>query len=293
MAEDPRIEPAIVRLASRQHGNVTRQQLLGLGLGSAAITHRLRTGRLHRVHLGVYAVGRPAQTALERAAAAVLACGPKAALSHRAAAALWGFMPRWPTLLDVTAAADRRPNGIRTHRSRTLSTKDVRRHHGIRVTTPARTLLDVAPQLTDQQLTRAVNEALLSNYLKESQLADVLARNPCHPGAARLTPFIEETAPTRSEFEDAFLDFCRRHGLPRPKTNAQVAGYEVDALFEAARVIVELDGYEYHKDRTSFATDRERDAATLARGYATVRITWGRLTRPEADRLRAILDARR
>jgi Transcriptional regulator, AbiEi antitoxin len=228
------------RVAARQHGNVTRQALLALGLSDDAIAHRVAHGRLHRVHLGVYAVGRPPTTALERAAAAVLACGTGAALSHRSAGALWGFIKPWPTRFDVTVSRDRRPKGIRTHSARTASPQDFTRHLGIRVTTPARTLLDCAPPLTDPQLARAVNDALLSNYLKPSHLGELLARSPRnHPGAARLAPFIEQpaSAPTRSELEDAFLAFCGRYDLPRPKTNAKVAGYEVDALFEAEQII--------------------------------------------------------
>jgi very-short-patch-repair endonuclease len=282
MAEDAQ---AVVRLALRQHGNVTRQQLLDLGLGADAIDYRARTGRLHRVHTGVYAVGRPAQTALERAAAAVLACGPQAALSHRSALALWGLAP-WPNSFDVTIPRDVRRTGIRTHFSTTLTRRDLRRRHGIRTTSPARTLHDCAPTLTDKALARAVNDARLNGDLKLHDLAELLQRQP-NP---RLSPFIEHpTAPTRSSLEDAFQRFCERHGLPRPKTNARVAGYEVDALFEPHNLIVELDGYEFHRTRDSFERDRERDTALLAAGYTTVRITHDRLTATEAARLTEIM----
>jgi hypothetical protein len=103
-------------------------------------------------------------------------------------------------------------------------------------------------------------------------------------------------APTRSEFEDRFLAFCREYGLPEPLINTFVAGYEVDALFPAERLIVELDGWEYHRDRHSFHGDRDRDADTLEAGYETVRVTWPRLTQRavrEAARLLAILARRR
>ena len=174
---------------------------------------------------------------------------------------------------------------------------DIRRHLGIITTSPARTLLDVAPRLGEVALSRAVNDLRISGQLGNDELARLVERMPRHPGAKLLRPFVEcPTGPTRSEFEDAFLDFAQRYGLPRPEGNVKVAGYEVDALFRQERVIVELDGFDYHRDRTSFEADRERDADTLAHGHLTVRITWERLRgseAPEAERLLAILEERR
>jgi very-short-patch-repair endonuclease len=211
--------------------------------------------------------------------------------------ALWEFIERWPARLDVMVSVDRRPAGITVHRSKTLARRDVRRHHGIPVTSPARTLLDSAPGLTRRRLTRIVNDALRSPFLTRSQLADVCRRYPRHPGAKLLRRFVSATgAPTRSEFEDRFLTFCEQFGLPSPKVNTVVCGHEVDALFDHAGVIVELDGWDFHQSRDSFERDRRRDADTLAAGLATIRITWDRITRtptPEARRLRAILAQRR
>ncbi|MBV9837101.1 MAG: type IV toxin-antitoxin system AbiEi family antitoxin domain-containing protein, partial [Solirubrobacterales bacterium] len=111
---------------------MTRAQLLRLGLTDEAIGHRTRTGRLHRIHPGVYAVGRPPKTALELASAALLACGPAAALSHSSAMALWGFWKQWPRPLEVTiVTGDRRPKGIRVHHSGGLSRRDLRKRHGL------------------------------------------------------------------------------------------------------------------------------------------------------------------
>jgi predicted transcriptional regulator of viral defense system len=271
-----------------------------LGVKSDAIAYQVRLGRLHRVHLGVYAVGRPPVTQLERAAAAVLAAGPWAALSHRSAMALWGFAKRWPARLDVTVpAGDRRPKGITVHRSATLHRRDVTTQLGIRVTSPARTVLDCAPPLTDRALTRTVNDALLSNYLKRAHLAELLMRRPRHPAAKRLRTFVPVTKadnPTRSGLEDDFIAFCASFGLPRPKVNTVVGGYEVDAFFEAERLIVELDSWTFHSSRDSFETDRNRDADALANGIGTVRITserMGKTPSQEAARLRAILQRRR
>ncbi len=291
------IDRAIAGIAARQHGNIARQQLVGLGLVSNAIAHRVKLGRLYRVYRGVYSVGRPTTTPLERAAAAVLACGAGAALSHGSAMTLWGLAKRWATPFEVTVPGDRRPKGIVVHRSCALDPRDVTTQLGIRVTTPARTVLDCAPRLSDNQLVRAVNDGLLARYLQESHLAELLSRCPRHPAAARLRGFTSTEAElTRSRFEDEFPGFCERFKLPCPTMNAHIAGYEVDALFPDERLIVELDGYEFHSGRKAFEDDRNRDADTLAAGHETVRITWRRIEQTpeaEADRLLKILRARR
>lgn len=283
----------IASLARRQHGYVTRRQLLNLGLGRRAIQYRLRTGRLIAVYAGVYAVGHRPMLPIDRAYAAVLACGPAAVLSHGSAMTLWGLWKRWDVPFEVTASWDFRRPGIRVHQARSLLRKDARSHLGIRVTSPARTLLDMSPRLGDKPLDRAVNEFLASNFMRIDQLAELLGRSNGHPGAGRLRPFVEEAkGMTRSELERAFLAFVKRFGLPQPETNTNVVGYDVDALFREQRVIVELDGYDWHRSRTKFESDRDRDANTLVAGFRTVRITDIRMSSTpvaEADRLWRIL----
>jgi hypothetical protein len=291
-----RVDRAIGAVAARQEGHITRAQLLGLGLSDHGIGYRVEIGRLIAVYTGVYAVGHVAKTPVARARAAMLACGSRAVLSHGSAATLWGMRKRWPSPIEITAPTDHRRQGIRVHRSTRLTRQDLRTHLGIRVTSPARTLLDIAPRLGDRALARVVNDARLSGHLHLTDLGELLVRFPRHPGARCLQRFVQDpTGPTRSTFEDAFVAFTERFGLPRPEINARVAGYEVDALFRAQRVIVELDGFEYHRDRDSFERDRDRDAATLTAGFETVRVTWVRLgdvPSREARRLRAILRAR-
>jgi hypothetical protein len=291
------IDRAIAALAARQQGYVTRRQLLALGLTANMINYRLRLGRLHRIHPGVYAVGHPRRAPVELAAAAVLAGGPGAVLSDFSAAALWGFVKRWPEQPEVSVSRQRRPEGIRVRRRRSLTRKEKTRQLGIPVTTPARTVLDCAPSLKGQRLTRFVNDALLSLFLHRGQLLDVLERHAKHPGAAPLRPLLERKGgPTRSELEDHFVAFCERHELPHPEINVILDGREVDAFFRTERVIVELDGYEFHSDRTTFERDREKDAEAAARGLVTVRLTDERMKQipeREAARLRAILAARR
>jgi hypothetical protein len=288
----PASDKEVGRLAARQHGVTTRAQLTGLGLDASAIDYRVKVGRLIVLHRGVYAVGHRPPSMLARAMAAVLACGPAAALSHLAAGALWEMGPRWSPPMDVTAPVDRRPQGIRVHRSAALTDRDVTTHFGIPVTTPARTVLDLADLLDDRSLARAVNEARLKGWLPLDDLAELLARSPGR-ATARLRPFVEHAdAPTRSAFEDAFLAFVERYGLPRPEVNQRVAGHEVDMVWREQRLVVELDSRTHHDGDRPFERDRDRDADLLAAGFPVVRVTWRRLTgepEREARRLDALL----
>jgi hypothetical protein len=270
--------------------------LLAAGWDDHAIGYRVKIGRLHRVHPGVYSVGCPPITPLERAMAAVLACGPGAALSHGSALTHWGIWKRWDMPSDVTVKADRRPSGIRVHRVN-LDRRDVTRHQGIPVTTLARTLLDQAPHMPPKSLTRAINDGRLQGHLHPAALVEVAQRYPKHPGRPLLEAVLDRVGerPTRSTFEDTFPAFCERYGLPSPQMNAIVCGYEVDALFPEEKVIVELDGWAFHSSRVSFENDRKKDADTLAAGFATLRMTRARYDRDpaqEAARLHAILARR-
>ena len=206
--------------------------------------------------------------------AALLACGPRAVLSHRSAAKLWSLV-RYDGPIEVTAPTKRDRPGIVVHRSR-LSQAEITRHWDLPVTTPARTLTDLAATLTPAALTRAVNDARLRNLVSLDDLP------------ARLRDG-QTARPTRSAFEDAFLAFVRRHRLPTPEVNTIVAGYEVDMLWRPQRLIAELDGRQHE---LQFESDREKDADLLAANFRVVRVTWERLTeRPakEAARFRALL----
>jgi hypothetical protein len=290
MAES--IERRIAALAKRQRGYILRRELLAIGLGAKAVDYRVTTGRLIPEFAGVYAVGHRPTLPQDRAYGALLACGEGAVLSHRSAAAVWGIFKRWEQPFEVTAPSRHRRAGIRIHQA-TLTCRDVTTQIGLPVTSPARTVLDMAPRLADKALARAVNDLRRAGYLHLADLSELLRRHPRNAASKRLRPFVERrTGPTRSEFEDAFLAFAERFGLPQPLVNTHVAGFEVDALFPGQRVIVELDGWSFHSSRESFIGDRDRDAELLARGYRTVRLTWERLNEAperEAARLRAIL----
>jgi putative AbiEi antitoxin of type IV toxin-antitoxin system/uncharacterized protein DUF559 len=289
------VDAAIAAVAAKQNGNINRAQLLGLGLDDDAIRYRVKIGRLFRVFRGVYSVGRRPVTALEWASAAVLACGAGAALSHGSAMALWGYWRHWDKPYEVTVVGDRRTKGIRVHRSTTLRRQDMTKQLGIRVTTPARTILDISPRQSDRAFKRTVSNALHSLWLTADQLAEAVGRHRNLPAAKRVAQLLGlPGTPTRSGWEDEFPVFCERYGLPAPVMGVPIGGYIVDAMFVAERVIVELDSWSYHGDKIAFETDRERDAYMLARGLVTVRVTEERLDgrpREEAQRLHAILAA--
>ena len=284
-------------MAAKQWGNITWRQLLDLGLTKQEISYRVKIGRLYRVFRGVYSVGHPPTTPHQRASAAVLACGPGAALSNGSAMVLWGYWRHWDTPLEVTVVGDRRTKGIRVHRSTTLRRQDVTVQLGIRVTTPARTLIDMSPRLKDKAFKRAVNNGLHSLWLTEDQLVATLRRHPNLAATKRIAKLIgHEGTPTRSGWEDEFPKFCADHGLPAPVMGLPFHGYILDAVFVAERVIVELDSWPFHKGKIPFEADRERDAETLARGFVTIRVTEERLdqrAKTEAKRLHAILERRR
>jgi hypothetical protein len=158
----------ISEVAAGQHGHVTRAQLVAIGMAERTIDRRLGSGLLVRVHAGVYAVGYPRVEPVARAAAAALACGEGAMLSHDSAAALWGLR-RWPWTPEVTTCTDRRPPGVRTHRSVTLRRTDVRTQLAIRTASAGRAIADIAPRLTDRQLTRAVQDARHAAHLNRQR----------------------------------------------------------------------------------------------------------------------------
>jgi very-short-patch-repair endonuclease len=272
------LDQAIGALAARQGGNVTRAQLTALGVKRGEIEHRIIVGRLIPVYRGVFAVGRPPATPIERAHAALLACGERSALSHASAAAFWGIYERWPARPELTAATDRRPSGVIVHRSATLIRAEVVAVECLRVTSPARTILDVAPRLSDRRLARVVNDQRLARRLTLGELARLVRRLPCHPGAPRLAPVlaVAQREPTRSQLEDAFQRFHRSTDLPPYQLNVRICGYRVDFFFPApVLLIVELDGWEAHRTREQFISNRRQDADILAQtGIPTVRLVY-------------------
>ena len=287
--ENRSLRTKIQQLAGRQLGHVTRVQLLAAGGGPGWIDSQIRQGLLIPVHAGVYAVGHVPGHAHCRTMAAVLACGEAAAAGHWSGAALWDAAD-WPLIPEVLAPGSRRRPGIRTHRSRTLTQHDVRRRHGIPVTSPVRTVLDLQPQLPDTQLIRMVNDLRVAGHLRATAFAELCERS------TRIARLLGDGGLTRSALEDLFRSYVARHDLPMPELNVRIRignrWREVDALDRGARLIIELDSWRHHADRGSFERDRAKDATALAAGYRTLRTTHRRLAEggaQEAATIRTIL----
>lgn len=272
-------------VAERQHGVVSRRQLLDRGLGRLAIDRRITQGRLRVVHQGVYAIGHPHLTTDGRWMAAALACGPAAVLSHRAAAALWLLRPS--KQLELTVPAARRRPSITLHRI-AVADDEVTEIRRIPVTTVPRTLFDLAAVLPAHQLERAINEAEIQRLADPLSLPALLARYPGRRGVRTLRAILGEgTRRTRSELEARFLAFLRRAGLALPEANVHLlvggAWIECDCVWRDRRLVVELDGHATHGTTAAFERDRARDRSLHVHGWRTVRVTWRQLSdEPEA-----------
>jgi hypothetical protein len=276
-----RWERAIAELAERQYGLVTRAQLRALGLGVGGIENRLRLGRLHRCHRGVYAVGQRRLPREARWLAAVLAYGPHGVLSHRAAGAHRQLI-RDTGWIEVTVPTWRRAQGgVLVHEAK-LPADEIAVHKGIPVTTVPRTLFDLASVLGPRRLERAINEAEVRHLWDALSLEHLLDRYPRRTGNATVRAALQGrrqgTTITRSDIEEMFIELVDEAGLPRPEINALAEGYEVDAVWRAAWLVVELDGRDTHGTTTAFEADRERDRRLIAAGWRPIRVTSRQMT---------------
>ena len=278
----------INELGAQQLGLVTRAQLLEAGLTGETIKARVRAQWLRRLHRGVYHVG-PVVVPRARALAAVLACGRNAVLSHLSAAALWGLVPDPgdSAPIDITTTRDcgHRP-GIRAHRRAALRPDEIARAHSIPVTTPTRTLLDVASVLALRDFEQALARAERDELVRREGLLSVLTRNRGRIGTPVLRAVLDgggSPTLTRSQAEERFLELVRRAQLPAPASNATIGNVEVDFHWRKERLVVEVDGYAFHASKRRFEGDRRRDAALLARGLRIMRVTWHQIVdEPEA-----------
>jgi very-short-patch-repair endonuclease len=267
--ERNRLEEAIAELAERQHGKVSRRQLRRLGLGEDAIDYRLAKGWLRPDYRSVYSLGHRQESREGRWMAAVLYGGDGAVLSHWSAATLWRMRSGTGPRAHVTTPRKRRRAATLTFHCAQLREDELTTEHGIPVTTPARTLLDLAPFLPRPVLERMVEAA----PNRGTHVAKLLDRYPRRRGAANLAAALGPAAVTRSDLEAKTLDALQRAGLPRPQANVAVEGYEVDFLWTEQGVIAELDTYVTHGSRKAFERDRERDRKLAIAGWTVVRIT--------------------
>ena len=261
-------EPEIAALADSRHGVVSRSLLLNAGFTERQIDRRVQAGRLHRLYYGVYAVGHRRLTVEGRWMAATLATG--GALSHATAAAAWALRRTSSPLIHVTVAGDagrKKRRGIRVHRSTTLTPAETTVLGGIPVTTPGRTIVDLARTLSGRPLEHVIDLADQRGLVDFDDLRQA--------NTASLQAVLQDYRPakTRSELEEALLRLCDDHGIPRPETNTRVEGIEVDAVWRDERLIVEVDGFRYHRAPSRFESDREKDVTLELMGWRVLRFT--------------------
>lgn len=283
-------------LVARQHGAVSRLQLLSLGFSGRAIQHRIDKGKLHPVFRGVYAVGRPDLTLFGWWMAAVLSCGEGAVLSDRSAGTLWGLLragaagPVWPAdvalrfssvarlpgPIEVTVPPGRyrRRRGLVVHRRR-LSHDEITVQHGIPVTTPTRTILDLAAKLDPNRLEAAINDADRLDLVDPETLRATAAQLDGRAGIAALRAIIDRRTftLTDSALEREFLPIAHAAGLSTPETQQWVNGFRVDFYWPELGLVVETDGLRYHRTPAQQARDRLRDQAHTAAGLTPLRFT--------------------
>src|SRR4051794_19926918 len=283
----------IAELARRQHGVVAHWQLIEGGLSHSAVQRLIRAGWLQPLYVGVYAVGHRALSWLGRCRAGVFAGGRDALLSHQPAGGLWEVHRSSSSAIHITVPRSR-PGaaGLRVHRVRSLHPEDVAEIDGIPVTSLARTLLDNAEVLPVRQVIRMIEEAERRQVFDLGALERLLARSHGRHGVKPLRIALGELngepARVNSDWERDLIDFCDDHATPRPELNVIVEGFEVDALWRRAKLVVELDSWSHHRGRTAFENDRVKLATLQLAGYVVLPITWRRLEREPEEVARQI-----
>jgi hypothetical protein len=264
-------------MVRRQHGIVTRADLLALGFGTRSIEHRVKTGRLHLISRGVYAVGRRELTSYGRWMAAVLACGDGAMLSHRSAAEIWGIGWEEAGRIDVSVRRECRirRKGLKVRGRPSLGARSFVERHGIPVTHPVQTLIDLATELKPLRLERAVNEADKLDLVDPETLRRELDRHKGEPGAGKLATLLDRHTfrLSDSDLEVLFRPIAMAAGLPVPLTKRWVLDYEVDFHFPDHDLIVETDGLRYHRTPSQQARMAKRDQTHTASGLRVLRFT--------------------
>jgi Protein of unknown function (DUF559) len=266
-------------LAAARHNVITTEELVALDLSHSDIGYRVVVKRLHRKYPEVYAVGRPDLSLDGVFLAAVLACGPEAKLSFFSSLRKWELRGGGTYRIDVTAPRSIKPKtGIRLHRPRSLNDVETTELDGIPITTVAQTLLDVAAPTHRMNMGKLLHEAIVQELFDLDGLSRVLARNPTAPGARRLAEALTEEVPfTRSDLERTALSVFRCFSVPEPETNAWVSDgeklVEVDFFWREFGLIVEVDGWRYHRSRWRRRQDAAKTAALERQGWTVLRFS--------------------
>lgn len=279
-------EAAAARIARAQHGVITAAQLRSAGFGRSAIARRVRGEWLVRMHEGVYRVGVVAGP-FAAEMAALLACGPLSVIGHRSAVVVLGLRWRYGGPVELVMPHDVRLGraGVRCRRVMALAADEVMVRHGLRVTTPARTLVDLAATTSVADLERLIEEMLFQRLASSSDILEAVRRGAGRPGVRKLratAELLDESSFTRSEAERLLKALLRSARLPMPRMNVRRSGWEVDAVWDRQRLVVEVDGYRSHGTQPQFERDRKKDGQLMLAGYRVLRVTWRQLTREPA-----------
>jgi very-short-patch-repair endonuclease len=274
--KSPTRDELIAGLAGRQYGIVTRDQLRGEGLSADVVDLAIAAGRLHPLFRGVFAVGHKALPRESWWMAALLACGDSSALSHHAGGAVWGFRhpPTLPVHVTTPSDRGRKQRNLVVHRSH-LGPTDVIRINNLRVTTPARTIVDLAATLGPRAMRETVERAQDGRRFHREEIARIATGRP---GTKKLRELIALMSPdkdnARSHLERVFLKLIRKARLPRPEVNLPIAGNRRDFVWPAARLAIEVDGYAYHSSKEDQLRDRRRDRRLTVLGWRPARFTY-------------------
>jgi very-short-patch-repair endonuclease len=271
-------DQAVAAVATRQVGMVSTAQLRQAGVSSSGIRRRVEAGHLHPWHRGVYAVGHPALPFGAHLWAATLACGPQTTISSWSTAAwLELSAPRVPIHVTVPAGRGRHRPGLVIHGGK-LAPQDVVVRDGLRMTSWARTMLDIAADASLDEVIGLLDRSAAKRLATTPALLDVLARGSGHNGTRRLRQALLIVHPqgvlTRSELERRALRMVRAHRLPIPEVNARLGGYEVDFLWRERRLVVETDGGAWHSTSAQRERDTRKAANLIAAGWTVLRLTW-------------------
>jgi very-short-patch-repair endonuclease len=274
----------IAAVAAHQRGRIAYRQLQAIAVSPSSVAWLVTRGRLLPSLRGVFIVGHGAPTDLAAETEALLSVRDGAALSHWSAAALWRLCTPSPAVVHVTTAGSSNAainRGVKVHRSRILEPRDVRIKLGLQVVSPARALLDIAPEASYRQLELAFDRGIVDRVLRPADVADVLTRAGGHRGRKRLATVLARqtagTTMTRSEAEERVLALIRSARLAEPLVNATVAGYEVDFYWPQDQFALEMDGFQYHSGRGAFERDRRKDNDLRKAGVTAMRTTWWQL----------------
>jgi very-short-patch-repair endonuclease len=269
---------AVAPLAGRQDNVLSREQLIFLGVGRSAIARRLENGRWQRLHRSVYLIGPAPPTPRAKARAAIFACGEGAVISHRTAGEMWGLMPPGGDVhVTVPGRNPGHRRGVRIHRVNNLFPDEIVVRDGVALTSPARTICDIAGTESRSDTERVLAEARVQRMVTNRQLESVIVRAPTLKGSSVIRGLLRaesETGYTRSNAELRMKKLIRAAGLAQPLINAPLLGFSADFLWPAEKLIVEVDGYRFHGHRSRFESDRRRDQRLVAAGYRVIHVTW-------------------